>query len=69
MVHWKLACTPLLDEAIHHSGVKVGAGKLNCCLIQGFHKISLWVGREELSTQNLDVKTLPAFSSELLEML
>ncbi len=25
VVHWKLTFTPLLDEAIHHSDVKVGA--------------------------------------------
>jgi hypothetical protein len=34
VVHWKLACTPLLDEVIHRSGVKVGAP--DCCQILGF---------------------------------
>jgi hypothetical protein len=37
-VHWKLAFTPLLDEAIHQSGVKVGAGTPNCCWILGFQE-------------------------------
>jgi len=37
-VHWKLAFTPLLDEAIHHSDVKVGAGTPNCCWILGFQE-------------------------------
>jgi hypothetical protein len=36
--HWKLACTPLLDEAIHQSGVKVGVGTLNLCKIHEFLK-------------------------------
>jgi len=31
-VHWKMACTPVLDEAIHQSGVKVGVG--NTILLQ-----------------------------------
>jgi hypothetical protein len=101
LVHWKLACTTLLDEAIHHTGVKVGAaGTPNCfarygvfrrhgkttstaascmfatycywlaghtdwpacgpykvpqCLM--FNIYSLGVGRENILTENLDVKT------------
>jgi hypothetical protein len=34
----KRACTPLPDEAIHRSGVKVGVGTPNCCHIPGFQK-------------------------------
>jgi hypothetical protein len=36
--HWKMACMPFLDEAIHQSGVKVGVGTLNLCKIHGFQK-------------------------------
>jgi hypothetical protein len=34
--HWKLASTPLLDEAIHKSGVIVVVGTPNLCTIQRF---------------------------------
>ncbi len=37
-VHWKLACTPRLDEVIHCTGVKVGAGTPDCCQILGFQE-------------------------------
>jgi len=37
-VHWKLPCTPLLDEVIYRSGVKVGAGTPDCCQILGFQE-------------------------------
>jgi hypothetical protein len=36
--HWKMACTPLLDEAIHQSGVKVGVGTPNLCNVHKFQK-------------------------------
>jgi hypothetical protein len=39
VVHWKLACTPLLDEVIHRSGVKVGARTPDCCQILGFQEM------------------------------
>jgi hypothetical protein len=105
LVHWKLTCTPLLDELIYRGGVKTGAGTPDCCQILGFQETRenkkntaaswvfafaartltatdwlaaligppcdfymipqciiftiyrLWVGREKLLTQNLDVKT------------
>jgi len=37
-VHWKMACTPVVDEAIHQSGVKVGVGTPYCCRIMGFQE-------------------------------
>lgn len=42
--HWEMACTALLDEAIHQSGC-------------GYSK---FLGREKLLTQNLDVKIFHA---------
>lgn len=33
-----VACRPVLDEAIHQSGVKVGVGTPYCCRIQGFQE-------------------------------
>jgi hypothetical protein len=33
---WKMASTPLLDEAMHKSGVKVGVGTPHLCTIQRF---------------------------------
>jgi hypothetical protein len=45
----KRACTPLLDEAIHHSGVKVGVGTPNCCQIPGFQKTMMLVGLTHLT--------------------
>jgi hypothetical protein len=33
-----MACTPVLDEAIHQSGLKVGVGTPNWCLILGFQE-------------------------------
>jgi hypothetical protein len=45
-VHWKLACTPLLDEAIHHCGVKGGAGTPNCCQILRFQ--GTWENKKTL---------------------
>jgi hypothetical protein len=33
-----MASTPLLDEAMHKSSVKVGVGTPNLCMIQGFQE-------------------------------
>ncbi len=38
VVHWKVACIPVLDEAIHQSGVKVGLGTPICGTILGFQE-------------------------------
>jgi hypothetical protein len=38
VVHWKVARTPVLDEAIHQSGVKVGVGTPICGRILGFQE-------------------------------
>jgi len=33
-----MACTSILDETIHQSGVKVGVGTPICCRILGFQE-------------------------------
>jgi hypothetical protein len=38
VVHWKVACMPVLDEAIRQSGVKVGVGTPICGRILGFRE-------------------------------
>jgi hypothetical protein len=38
VVHWKVGRTPVLDEAIHPSGVKVGVGTPTCGRILGFQE-------------------------------
>lgn len=39
--HWKMACTAILDEALHHSDVKVDVGTPNFCWIQDFQETHL----------------------------
>jgi hypothetical protein len=38
VIHLKMAYTPVLDETIHQSGLKVGVGTQNWCLILGFQE-------------------------------
>ncbi len=38
VIHWKMAYTPVLDETIDQSGLKVGVGTPNWCLILGFQE-------------------------------
>jgi hypothetical protein len=45
--HWKMASMPLLDEAMHKSGVKVGVGTPNLCTIQVFQET--WENKNDCS--------------------